>query len=215
MRILYQYLFKFKTLSGARILTNVCKAACTVYLSIILGNVLDGLANSDVSMLTAAVLRCVVLLFFFVIVSGLDIWVTTLQTKKILNYIKHDIFSKIISGSIEKYRSMHSGKYLSILNNDISTINEEFITNFFDLIFQILSFAISLVIMLRINIVVTGIILGISMLSMYVVSKISDKLMRQQVKLSESLENVTKLAADIFSGILVIKNYNLTSVLYC
>ena len=211
MRILYQYLFKFKTLSGARILTNVCKAACTVYLSIILGNVLDGLANSDVSMLTAAVLRCVVLLFFFVIVSGLDIWVTTLQTKKILNYIKHDIFSKIISGSIEKYRSMHSGKYLSILNNDISTINEEFITNFFDLIFQILSFAISLVIMLRINIVVTGIILGISMLSMYVVSKISDKLMRQQVKLSESLENVTKLAADIFSGILVIKNYNLTS----
>ena len=38
MRILYQYLFKFKTLSGARILTNVCKAACTVYLSIILGN---------------------------------------------------------------------------------------------------------------------------------------------------------------------------------
>lgn len=85
MRILYQYLFKFKTLSGARILTNVCKAACTVYLSIILGNVLDGLANSDVSMLTAAVLRCVVLLFFFVIVSGLDIWVTTLQTKKILN----------------------------------------------------------------------------------------------------------------------------------
>lgn len=50
--------------------------------------------------------------------------------KKILNYIKHDIFSKIISGSIDKYRSMHSGKYLSILNNDIAIINEEFIDNF-------------------------------------------------------------------------------------
>lgn len=211
MKILYQYLFKFKVLSGARILTNICKAACTVYLSVILGNVLDGLTTSDKTVLTAAVIKCGLLLFSFVVVSGLDIWVTTLQTKKILNYIKHDIFSKIISGSIDKYRSMHSGKYLSILNNDIAIINEEFIDNFFDLIFQILSFAISLVIMLRINIVVTCIILGLSLVSMLVVSKISDKLMKQQIKLSESLENVTKLATDIFSGILVIKNYNLTN----
>lgn len=82
MKILYQYLFKFKVLSGARILTNICKAACTVYLSVILGNVLDGLTTSDKTVLTAAVIKCGLLLFSFVVVSGLDIWVTTLQTKK-------------------------------------------------------------------------------------------------------------------------------------
>lgn len=210
MKILYQYLFKFKGLSFVRVLTNICKAACTIYLSVILGNVLDGLTTANMPVLTASVVRCGLLLIFFVIVSMLDVWVTSLHTKKILNCIKNDIFSKIISGSIEKYRSMHSGKYLSILNNDISTINDDFINNIFDLIFQIISFSISLVIMLRINVIVTLIIIGISLLSMAVVSKVSDKLMQQQITLSESLENITKLATDIFSGILVIKNYNLT-----
>lgn len=133
MKILYQYLFKFKGLSFVRVLTNICKAACTIYLSVILGNVLDGLTTANMPVLTASVVRCGLLLIFFVIVSMLDVWVTSLHTKKILNCIKNDIFSKIISGSIEKYRSMHSGKYLSILNNDISTINDDFINNIFDL----------------------------------------------------------------------------------
>lgn len=211
MRILYKYLFKFKGMSFARIFTNICKAGCSVFLSVILGNVLDGLTSADMDILTSSVVHCALLIVSFVIISGVDILVTTLQTKKLLNYIKHDIFSKIISGSIERYRSMHSGKYISILNNDISIINEEFINNFFELIFQLLSFIISLIIMIRINLAVTCIIIGISVISMFVVSKVSERLMKQQMKFSESLENVTKLASDIFSGILVIKNYNIVN----
>lgn len=211
MKILYKYLFKFKGMSFARIFTNICKAGCSVFLSVILGNVLDGLTSTDMNSLISSVIQCVLLIVSFVIVSGIDILVTTLQTKKILNFIKHDIFSKIISGSIERYRSMHSGKYISILNNDITIINEEFINNFFELIFQALCFVISLFIMLRISIVVTCIIIGISIISMFVVSRVSEKLVKQQIEFSESLENVTKLASDIFSGILVIKNYNIAN----
>lgn len=218
MRILYQYLFQYKGMSLARIITNICKAGCSVLLSVLLGNILDGLTSVDKSFLLESVMHCILLVAVFVLISGLDIIITTLQTKKLLNYMKHDIFSKIINGSIEQYRSTHSGKYISILNNDISIINEEFIGSFFELVFQILSFALSLIIMLRINVVVTCIIIGIALISMLVVSKISDKLMKQQVKFSESLENITKLASDIFSGILVIKNYNITNKMeeiYC
>lgn len=209
MRILYRYLFKYKGMSIIRILTNICKAGCSVLLSVFLGNVLDGLTSTKMDALISSVIHCAILIVFFVIVSGLDILITTLQTKKLLNYIKHDIFSKIINGNIENYRSMHSGKYISILNNDISIISEEFINNFFELIFQLLSFVVSLIIMLRISKIVTFIILGISIISIIAVSRISNILMKRQVEFSKSLENVTKLATDIFSGMLVIKNYNI------
>lgn len=211
MRILYGYLFQYKGMSFARIFTNICKAGCSVLLSVILGKVLDGLTSTDMDALISSVIQCVILIGSFVMVSGVDILVTTLQTKKLLNYIKHDVFSRIINGNIEHYRSMHSGKYISILNNDISTINEEFVNNFFELIFQVLSFVVSLVIMIRISKIVTFIIMSISIVSIIFVSKVSDVLMKRQMELSESLENVTKLASDIFSGILVIKNYNITS----
>lgn len=210
MGVLYRYLFRYKGMSLARIITNTCKAGCSVLLSVFLGNILDGLTSANKSFLLDAVLRCIILVTVFIMVYGVDITVTTVQTKKLLRYIKQDIFSKIINGSIEQYRASHSGKYISILNNDITIIKNEFINNFFELIFQFLSFALSLIIMIRISPVVTAIIIGISIISMLVVSKISEKLMQQQKKYSESLENITKLASDIFSGIFVIKNYNIT-----
>lgn len=209
MRILYRYLFKYKGMSISRIFTNICKAGCSVLLSVFLGKVLDDLTSTKMDALISSVIHCAILIVFFVIVSGFDILITTLQTKKLLNYIKQDIFSKIINGNIENYHSMHSGKYISILNNDISIINEEFINNFFELIFQLLSFVVSLIIMLRISKIVTFIIFGISVISIILVSKISNILMKRQMEFSRSLENVTRLATDIFSGILVIKNYNI------
>ena len=211
MGVLYKYLFRYKGMSLARIITNICKAGCSVLLSVFLGNILDGLTSVDKSYLLDAVVNCIILIAVFILISGIDVVVTTIQTKKLLGYIKQDIFSKIINGSIEQYRSTHSGKYISILNNDITIIKNEFINNFFELIFQFLSFILSLIIMIRISSVVTGIIIAISIISMIVVSKISEKLMQQQKKYSESLENITKLASDIFSGILVIKNYNITN----
>lgn len=211
MKILFEYLFKFRTLSIARIFTNIFKAGCSVLLSIILGNVLDGLTSADMGILSTSVLHCVILIFSFITISIIDTLVTTLQTKKLMNYIKHDIFSRILNGSIEKYQSMHSGNYISILNNDISIIKSEFIENFFDLIFQTLAFSISIVILLRINIVVTFIICGISAVGLFTVSKVSKRLMEQQTEFSESLEGITKLASEIFAGFQVIKNYDITN----
>ncbi len=211
MGVLYKYLFRYKGMSFARIVTNICKAGCSVLLSVFLGNILDGLTSVDKSYLFQTVFRCIILIVVFILISGIDVVVTTVQTKKLLRHIKQDIFSKIINGSIEQYRSTHSGKYISILNNDITIIKNEFVNNFFELIFQILSFALSLIIMLRISPMVTGIIMAVSCISMIVVSKISEKLMQQQKKYSESLENITKLISDIFSGILVIRSYNITN----
>ena len=218
MDVLFEYLFQFKKLTFARIITNISKAACSIGLSVILGSVLDGLTLKNIVALKNSVIQCVLLVVFLILISGIDIAVTTRQTKELLNYMKNNIFSKIIHESMQKYRSMHSGNYISILNNDITIINEDFIENFFELIFQILSFGISLVIMVRINAIVTGIILGISLLSFTVVSKVSRQLTKQQICFSKSLENITKLATDIFSGIHVIKNYNITQKmeeLYC
>lgn len=218
MRGLFRYLFRYKGMTLARIITNVGKAACSVWLSVLLGGVLDNLTSLDKNSLMNSVLRCIALITVLVIVSALDIIVTTLQTKKLLGFMKKDIFSKIINGNIEQYRSMHSGKYISILNNDINMINESFVGSFFELIFQLLSFGLSLGIMLEISPLVTCIIILISIISIVVVSRVSERLMKQQMKFSESLENITKLVSDIFSGILVIKNYNITGKIeeiYC
>lgn len=211
MKVLYGYLFKYKGMSLARIAANLCKAGCTVFLSVLLGRVLDGLASTNKNLLISSVVQCVLLIVFFVVVSGVDVAATTVQTKKLLNYIKHDIFSKIINESMEEYRKTHSGKYISILNNDINVIKDEFINNFFELVFQIISFGLSLAVMMRISVAVTGIIIGITVISMLLVSKISDRLMKRQIEFSKSMEDITKLASDIFSGILVIKNYNIVN----
>lgn len=211
MKTLFHYLFHYKALSIGRVITNVCKAFCAVVLSVMLGSVLDGLTAMNKNVLMSSVIRCILIIIFYICISGIDVYVTTLHTKKVLNYMKQDIFSKIMNGSIEKYKKMHTGNYVSILSNDISIVHDEFIENFFELIFQVLSFGISLVVLIRINVAVTCIILAISLISMFVVSKISNKLMERQVKFSESLQNVTKLVSDIFSGIFVIKNYNIVN----
>jgi ATP-binding cassette subfamily C protein len=211
MNNLYQYLFRYKGLSLARIVTNSSKAVGSVLISILLGNILDGLAASDECYLMNAIIRCIAVVGIFIIISGLDIIITAIHTKKLLSYMKQEIFSKIVNGTLEEYQIAHSGKYISILNNDISVINEDFIGNFYEAIFQILSFIFSVCVMIFINPIVTFIIILISLISICTVSYISDKLMKQQIKLSQSLENITKLVSEFFSGIFVIKNYNIVN----
>ena len=123
--------------------------------------------------------------------------------------MRNDIFNNIMNKDISDFSSNNTGSYISILNNDISLVKTDFIDNIFNLIFQVLCFISTLVVMLVISSKITLAILLLSLMNFITTSIIAQKIAKKKGEYSTNLENLTKTTKDIFSGFEMIKNFNI------
>ncbi|WP_455543626.1 ABC transporter transmembrane domain-containing protein [Intestinibacter sp.] len=71
--------------------------------------------------------------------------------KNTVSFIRNDIFSKIMNKDMKDFSLDNSGRYISILYNDIKLIEDNFLNNIFLVISSFISFIISLVFLFSIS----------------------------------------------------------------
>lgn len=83
--------------------------------------------------------------------------------KNTVNYLRCDIFTKILNKDMKDFFLDNSGKYISILYNDIKIIEDSLLNNIFLVISSFISFIISLLFLFSISpsIVIFIVIFGI------------------------------------------------------
>lgn len=210
MRMLFKYALEYKWQFFARVITISLVALASICFDFIMGFIVDIFSNGDVENFIPIIIVTVTLIIVMFLAEYLDGLVMSKYIKNTVNYLRCDIFSKIISKDIKNFSLDNSGKYISILYNDVKLIEDSFLNNIFLVISSLLSFIISLCALFYISpyIVIFIVIFGI--LGFVIPNRLSKNLIIQKNEYSKSLEDITSITKDLFSGFEVIKCFNIT-----
>lgn len=210
MRMLFKYALEYKWQFFARVITISLVALANICFDFMMGFIVDIFSNGDVEKFIPIIIVTVTLIIVMFLAEYLDGLVMSKYIKNTVNYLRCDIFSKIISKDIKNFSLDNSGKYISILYNDVKLIEDSFLNNIFLVISSLLSFIISLCALFYISpyIVIFIVIFGI--LGFVIPNRLSKNLIIQKNEYSKSLEDITSITKDLFSGFEVIKCFNIT-----
>lgn len=209
MKNIIKYVLKYKGLFSLRLLSTIIKSIVNIIFAIILGNIIDVFLSGKISSFSNTLILCGIFIILELIVFISDGVISAKYSQKTITNMRNDIFNNIMNKDISDFSSNNTGSYISILNNDISLVKTDFIDNIFNLIFQVLCFISTSVVMLVISSKITLAILLLSLMNFITTSIIAQKIAKKKGEYSTNLENLTKTTKDIFSGFEMIKNFNI------
>ncbi|WP_297131992.1 ABC transporter ATP-binding protein [Terrisporobacter sp.] len=211
MKTLWQYTLKYKFQFILRVITISLVALASLCFDFLMGFIVDIFANGEKDKFLIITIASISLIIIMFLTEYLDGLVMSSYIKNTVNYLRTDIFSKIINKDIKDFSLDNSGKYISILYNDIKIIEDSFFNNLFQIISCIISFAISLVVLFSISPTIVIFIAIFGVLGFVIPNSLSKKLVVQKNNYSQNLEQITSITKDLFSGFEVIKGFNISN----
>lgn len=170
---------------------------------------MDTFTSTNAIELNSMIFKSIFIVVFIFIFTFLDSFIGAHYNKKIMFRLKNDVFSKIIHQNINQFKQMNTGKYMSILNNDLQLIENGLYEGVFLVIYYVASLLFTVAAMLSKSVSVTIIILFLSIMVFIIPKLISDKIAVKKGKYSTSLENITAFTKDLFTAFEIIKGFNL------
>lgn len=173
----------------------------------VLGEVLDAAAALDGSRL----LR----LFWFTI--GFTLYMTFVELsfsrlqasfiRRALTQYKTLSFQKLSEKSISAFSQENTSRYLSVLTNDVTTIETDYLAGTFSLVYQVLMFVASLGTMLLFSTPLTLGVVLLSLLPLAVSLLLGRGLTPREKAVSDQNEKFVSMVKDLLSGFSVIKSF--------
>ncbi|MEG0855623.1 MAG: ABC transporter ATP-binding protein [Terrisporobacter sp.] len=211
MKKLWQYTFRYKFQFFTRVITISLVALASICFDFLMGFIIDIFANGQTDKFMLITIVSISLIAIMFLTEYLDGLVMSSYLKNTVNYLRTDIFSQIINKDIRDFSLDNSGKYISVLYNDLKIIEDSFFNNIFQVISCIISFAISLVFLFSISPSIVIFISVFGALGFIIPSALSKKLVIQKNEYSQNLEQITSITKDLFSGFEVIKGFNISN----
>ena len=210
MKMLWKYTLKYKGQFISRIMTISLVALTSICFDFMMGFIVDIFSSGQTERFIPIIALSIGLIITMFLAEYIDGLVMSKYIKNTVNYLRTDIFYKIIDKDIKDFSLDNSGKYISILYNDIKMIEDNFLNNIFQVIASILSFSISIAVLFYISPVVVIFIVFFGVLGFIIPNALSKKLVIAKNYYSTNLEEITSVTKDLFSGFEVIKGFNIS-----
>ncbi|MCH1959768.1 MULTISPECIES: ABC transporter ATP-binding protein [Romboutsia] len=211
MKMLLKYALKYKGQFFTRIATISLVALASICFDFMMGFIVDIFASGDVNKFIPIIVATIGLIIIMFITEYLDGLVMSKYIKNTVNYLRCDIFSKVINKDIKDFSLDNSGKYISVLYNDVKMIEDNFLNNIFLIISSLISFTISLGVLFFISPSIVVFIAVFGALGFIIPNALSKKLVIEKNEYSKNLEEITSLTKDLFTGFEVIKGFNISN----
>ena len=131
MKKLWKYLFKYKLLFFTRVLTISLAALSVICFDFMMGFIVDIFSNGETEKFVPIILASIFLIILLFVTECVDGYVMSSYIKNTVNYLRCDIFTKILNKDMKDFFLDNSGKYISILYNDIKIIEDSLLNNIF------------------------------------------------------------------------------------
>ena len=210
MKKFWKYIFKYKILFFMRIITISLAALSVIAFDFMMGFIVDIFANGETHKFFPIILTSIALIIILFLTEYIDGYVMSSYIKNTVNYLRTYIFSKIINKDIKDFSLDNSGKYISILYNDLKIIEDSLLNNIFQVISSFISFTISIIFLFSISPTIVLFISIFGILGFLIPNALSKKLVIERNNYSNNLENITSITKDLFSGFEVIKGFNIS-----
>jgi len=120
---------------------------------------------------------------------------------------KEYAFNCISDKSISSFSNENTSKYISLLTNDVNSIEKNYLNGTLDLILNILYFVGAVLLMIFYNPLLTVAAIGLSMVSLMISIPFGGKLAKEESHVSVKNESFVNMAKDLLSGFSVIKSF--------
>lgn len=209
MKKLWKYVFEYKLLFFTRVLTISLAALAVIAFDFIMGFIVDIFASGESQKFIPIIAISIALIVILFITEYIDGLVMSSYIKNTVNHMRCDIFNKILNKDMKDFALDNSGKYISILYNDIKIIEDSLLNNIFLVISSFISFIISLIFLFSISPLIVLFIALFGVLGFVIPNALSKKLVIEKNNYSHNLEEITSVTKDLFSGFEVIKGFNI------
>ena len=203
-----KYLFKNKFFFICTVIISILSSTINVGMAYVFKFILDIISNGDVNKFPVIVFT---FLGYLVVMSAIRVFegiVKANYIKKSMSCLKQDLFSKILKKDIVDFNEVNSGKYISILSNDMTMIENDYFNSIFEIIKVIWGFLLATVSMFILSKEITIVVILFGVLSLFMPKLFSKKISNSKMKYSDSLERFTIKIKDVFLGFDVIKSFN-------
>ena len=183
------------------------KTLCFLAISWLLGAILDVIATGDLGELWALV-RFMAL--FLPLTLALDLLVYRARTdfvKKGLLQYKALAFKNLSEKSISAFSRENTGRYISVLTNDVNTVEENYLNRSFLLLYYCASFVTALGMMFWYSPPLASAAIVLSLLPVLVSVLMGGELARREKAVSDRSEGFVTQVKDLLSGFSVIKSF--------
>lgn len=206
-----KYLFRNKALLIFSIFMSIIMATLNVLLAFIFKYIIDSSVNSSKLKFKYSIGIFIIYLVCIVIFGVLGVISKEIYIKKTMIDLKRDIFYKIIEKDIKSFDDENSGKYISILSNDMIMIKNDYFNNIFKIIKVSWGFILATISMFLLSKEITIAVIILSILMLIMPKIFGEKLSEKKLRYSNSLEIFTSKIKDAFNGFDVIKTFNVES----
>ncbi len=176
-------------------------------LSWLLGRVLDLVAAGDLAGLFHLVWYMIAVAAGETLICTVKSRTTSLFVHRGLRQYKTLAFRKLSQKSIRAFTKENTGRYVSVLTNDVNSLEENYLLSFFDIVFYSIQFVCTLLFMLWYSPVMTAATLVLCLLPMVGTMLFAPELSRREKAVSDGSERFVARLKDLLMGFSVLKSF--------
>ena len=204
-----RYILKEKKLLLLSTILTIMVAVCNTSMALIMKELVDVGTIKNLSKFK--ILICITALVIIVLLLSeyFKKVVNNTLIKKWSIALKDDVFEKLLKRNPKVFNSGSSGKYISILTNDVEMIKESYFSSIISLMQTVIQIIIGGYAIFKLDVIIGIAIVVLSILPLFI-PKITEKYLSQKKDFqSEKLSKFTSNIKDIFQGFNVIKSFNI------
>ncbi|SHH90107.1 ATP-binding cassette, subfamily C [Clostridium collagenovorans DSM 3089] len=204
-----RYILKEKKLLLLSTILTIMVAVCNTSMALIMKELVDVGTIKNLSKFK--ILICITALVIIVLLLSeyFKKVVNNTLIKKWSIALKDDVFEELLKRNPKVFNSGSSGKYISILTNDVDMIKESYFSSIISLMQTVIQIIIGGYAIFKLDVIIGIAIVVLSILPLFI-PKITEKYLSQKKDFqSEKLSKFTSNIKDIFQGFNVIKSFNI------
>jgi ATP-binding cassette subfamily C protein len=207
MKKMSQYLVKYPRLFAAYIIALAADQAVIISIALFLKYIIDAVTAVSRTRLVTALYVTVAYAIVLFLVEWIRRHIGAKYMYKTMLRLKTDVFSHILDVNVTNFDHQNSAQYISILSNDINTVETNYITAFFTTIQYFMQLIIAVILLLWMNPAVGIIACLLSAIPLAIPKIYGTKLSKLQGEYLAILGKMTEKMKDFLEGFEVIKTF--------
>lgn len=208
-RSLRENLFKNKFLFISTIIISILLACFNIGLAFILKWLVDISVDGTTSELIRLVQMVIGFLVLYLVLSITHYLLKNKYIKNALTRYKEVICQIIIRKDLTDFKKKNTGSYISVISNDVKTIETDYVQGNLILVTQIALFILGLAAMFYLNVLVAIVVVILSLVPIIVSVVFNGRVAFHQTGVSEKNEGFTTTIKDFFNGFTVVKSFGI------
>lgn len=193
------------------VLLNVIASITSVFVAIFLQRIVDQAIDADKVGFVETIVHASLYLLIVTAIYYTYSFFSKKLLKRVTTKLRENVFMGIFRRNYKDFHESNTADYISILTNDVKLVEENYLTPLLSIIEYTASFIATLVLLIKLNLFITGILI-ISMIIMFLIpGTIGTLLQKKQSHLSNQFAIFTSKIKDLFSGFEVIHSFHLIS----